>query len=171
MTQRSKLLTSLVAFGLALSAWLLAPLTVAQQSNPIYPGSIYRTAYLPNAYVMPDNSAVSIFTVSLPTNWSACSVHLSYAYTVTNNSTDAAAQIGQAAYAFSNNNGTVTGTAVVSSLVTDGTGCSDGACSGGSVTVAGIVATGKMTFNNSLSVNGALRYQVVNTSCLKFVPL
>jgi len=170
MTQRNKLLASLMAFGLALSAWLLAPL-MAQQSNPIYPGSVYRTAYLPDAYVMPDNVAVSLFTVSLPTTWSACSVHLDYAYTVTNSSTDAAAQVGQAAFAFSNNSGTVTGTAVVTSLVSDGTGCLDGVCSGGSVTVVGTTATGEMTFNNSLSVNGALRYQVVNTSCLKFVPL
>lgn len=121
------------------------------------------------SYSMGDDVVVSLFTVVLPTNNTGCSTHISFEYQATGGGSTVE-HAGTAMFAFSNNAGTVTGSVTDSGEVIDGTGCGPG-CDTFSVTVAGTTATGKVKFNNTLSVTGLLRYGMIFNTCQSWTRL
>lgn len=114
-------------------------------------------------YAMGDNATVPLFTVSIPTEDTGCSVHASFTYTVTN-ATNTVSHSGIIIFTFVNQNGTVTGNATDSGESVVGTGCGLG-CDSWSVTAVGTLATANAAFNNTLSQTGSLAYRILNDSC------
>lgn len=112
---------------------------------------------------MPDAAATGVFTVDLPTQDTYCATHVSFMYGATNG-TDTVSHMGIMVCAFTNDDGTVTGTCADSAEAVNGTGCGAG-CDAFTVTVVGTVATAKMNFNNTLSVTGAVQLGLVNNTC------
>lgn len=114
-------------------------------------------------YSAPDNGDVSMFTVALPTQDTGCFVHISYSFFAT----DAANTVihgGIGLYAITNDDGTVAGTVLLTDEVIQGTGCSAG-CDSNMSSISGTTYTGKLRFNNTLSVTGTLYVRLLNTTC------
>lgn len=135
-----------------------------------------RTVNLPNAsgtvilregtgktYTLADATATNVFTVSLPTQDTGCAVEFSYVYFVTDTA-NTAIHAGTVVWAITNDDGTVTGTAVEVGETVNGTGCSAG-CDGFSGGVVSTTYTGTMNFDNSLAQSGTVTLQVVLNTC------
>jgi hypothetical protein len=159
-------LLTIAAAGLALGS-----ISTSLHTHRASTGVIMRqSADAGSAIVMPDAVATSVFSVDLPTADTACGTHSSFIYTLTDGSSTVA-HSGILMCSFSNDDGVVTGTCVDSGESIDGTGCG-AACDADSVTVVGAVATAKISFNNSLGVNGSLAsFSVLNNSCASFTRL
>jgi hypothetical protein len=110
-----------------------------------------------------DNILTPVWTVSLPTSNTACSVHFSFTYTATGGG-NTVSHSGIYVIALTNNAGTVTGTTADAAEVVNGTGCAAG-CDSVSISAVSTTATFNATFNNTLSVTGNLTYKVINNSC------
>lgn len=115
------------------------------------------------SFSAPDNGDVSMFTVSLPTQDTGCFVHISYSLFGTNG-TDTFVHAGIALYAITNDDGVVSGSASLTDEVINGTGCNAG-CDSNMSSVASTTYTGKLRFNNTLSVTGTLSVRLLNTTC------
>lgn len=114
-------------------------------------------------YAAADNTNVPIFTVSLPTANTGCATHTSFTYTAAD-ATHNVTHTGIYIWAFTNENGTVSGSVTDSGEAVAGTGCG-AACDTSVVTVATTTATANINFNNTLSVTGNFTFQVLNNSC------
>jgi len=119
-------------------------------------------------YVMPDNSFVDLFQVALPTSNTGCTIHTTYTYSVFNGS-NAAEHGGFIVWAIVNNNGVVTSNNTDVGETFVGTGCGGG-CDVWSSTTSGTTLIGRARFNNTLSVNGSLRYRILSSSCPSVIP-
>lgn len=120
-------------------------------------------------YVMPDNVFVDIFSVSLPTANTGCSVVLFLDYTVTDG-VNGGAHMGEYLWSFCNNAGTVTGSGTDGGEAFSGTGAASGADTL-NVNVVGTTATAQVRFNNTLSVNGSMTIRVVASTASVFTIL
>ena len=121
------------------------------------------TSWGKKSFSMGDAAVVPIFSVSLPTQDTGCAIHTSFTYTATNG-TDTVSHSGIYIWAFTNDDGTVTGSAADSGEIANGTGCGAG-CDTASVTAVSTTATANIAFNNTLSVTGAFSFTVLNDSC------
>jgi len=118
-------------------------------------------------YSMPDNTDVALYTVTLASSNTGCVVHVSFCFEATGGG-NTVSHTGIAIFAFTNNGGTVTGSASDSGESINGTGCGPG-CDSYPVTVVSTTATAKANFNNTLGVTGILHYTVLNNTCPVFV--
>lgn len=120
-------------------------------------------------YVMPDNVFVDIFSVSLPTANTGCSVIMFLDYVVTNGAV-AGSHTGEYIWSFTNSAGTVDGSGVDGGEAFSGTGAASGADTV-QVSVVGTTATAQVRFNNTLSVNGSLTVRIIASTAPIFTIL
>ena len=106
---------------------------------------------------------MDLASVTLNTANTGCGGILAYSYVVTNG-TSTAAHMGQVHYAFANIAGSLSASATEVGEASVGTGCSAG-CDTFPVQIVGSTATLRANFDNSLSVAGTVRANVLYNSC------
>ena len=123
--------------------------------------------YSQKIYTAPDATDVSLFTVDLPTSFTGCSIKFTVSYTVTDGSANITTHTGIQLGALINSGGTVSGSIDDAGEVVEGTNCPI-ACDTYPISVSGTVATIKANFNNTLGVDGAIRYNLLSNTCQSY---